>query len=123
MGLDFTGNTTFGPGGSMNVSSQIAGLQDLNMPNVDLSGLAYLMRRPKPEGPHRYDRPAEQAAMPTIGGDMIQYRTGITPQGVRYRTPMNGPNAGQVEIIGGMPERFGMFVGAAPGYPSAGGGR
>ena len=118
MGLDFSGNTSFDGGGGMNVTSQIAGLQDLSMPNIDLSGLGYLMKKPqtnsaawKPQAPS----PVQMPSRPSI-----QYTSGVTPQGVQYRTALNGPTAGQVEFTGGMPERFGGYMGAQPGYPGGG---
>lgn len=116
MGLDFTGNTSFDGGGGMNVSSQIAGLKDINMPELDLSGLSYLMKPQQQQ--HQNPRAWQQSGPPpAVQQHTVQYTQGITPQGVQYRTALNGPTAGQVEYTGGMPERFGGFMGAQPGYP------
>lgn len=120
MPIELGGATSFGPGG-MNVSSQISGLQELDMPEIDLSGLRYLRGPQNSGGGWAGGGQPQRQAPAAPPREMIQYTTGVTPQGVQYRTATNGPNAGQVEYTSGMPERFGGYVGAQPGYPSAGG--
>jgi hypothetical protein len=119
MPIEFSGNTSFGGGGGMNVSSQLSGLREIDMGDLDMGDYKYLLKPQNSGGGWAggENKPKPAAAPPR---EMIQYTTGVTPQGVQYRTPINGPNAGQVEYTGGMPERFGGYVGAQPGYPGGG---
>jgi hypothetical protein len=112
--LEFTGNSF---GGGTGIETQIKGLTAPDMGGgLDLSFLKDLV---KPRPPARALQQQQAPAAPAP--ERIMYNEGVTPQGVRYRVAMNGPTAGQVEYTGGMPERFGGYVGTSPNYPSAGG--